>query len=256
MTTNHETLLAVRDLARRYGGVNAVDGVSFDVPAGSLTGMIGPNGAGKSTVLGMIAGAIKPDHGSIVLSGQQIAGLPAYKTSRRGVIRTFQAASVFPRLTVVENLLLGVPPWYGEGLAATLFRRARWRTDQREQIERAQSLLERLGLWTLGDAYAGELSGGQKRLVEIGRAMMARPKLLLLDEPMAGVSRTLAPAIESLIAELRDDGMTVLLIEHELALVERLCSPVIVMAQGRVLMQGEMHEARANPEVRRAYLVG
>jgi ABC-type branched-subunit amino acid transport system ATPase component len=108
----------------------------------------------------------------------------------------------------------------------------------------------------LGDTYAGELSGGQKRLVEIGRAMMSRPKLLLLDEPMAGVSRTLAPTIEALIAELRDEGITVLLIEHELALVERLCSPVIVLAQGRVLMQGEMDEARANAEVRRAYLVG
>ncbi len=256
MSANGEALLSVRDLTRSYGGVHAVDGVSFDVPRGSLTGMIGPNGAGKSTVLGMIAGAIKPERGSILLEGRQIAGLPAYKTSHRGVIRTFQAASVFPRMTVVENLLLGVPPWYGERVGAALLRRRRWRHEEREQIDRAHTLLERLGLWSLGDAYAGELSGGQKRLVEIGRAMMSRPKLLLLDEPMAGVSRTLAPTIEALIAELRDEGMTVLLIEHELALVERLCSPVIVLAQGRVLMQGEMDEARANAEVRRAYLVG
>ncbi len=256
MSADGEALLSVRDLARSYGGVHAVDGVSFDVPRGSLTGMIGPNGAGKSTVLGMVAGAIRPDRGSILLEGQQIAGLPAFKASRRGVIRTVQAASVFPRMTVVENLLLGVPPWYGEGVGAALVRRRRWRRDERAQIDRAHALLERLGLWSLGDAYAGELSGGQKRLVEIGRAMMTRPKLLLLDEPMAGVSRTLAPTIEALIAELRDEGMTVLLIEHELALVERLCSPVIVLAQGRVLMQGEMDEARANAEVRRAYLVG
>jgi branched-chain amino acid transport system ATP-binding protein len=256
MSANRDALLSVRDLARSYGGVHAVDGVSFDVPRGSLTGMIGPNGAGKSTVLGMIAGAIRPDRGSIKLEGQEIARLPAHKTARRGVIRTFQAASVFPRLTVVENLLLGVPPWYGERLGLALVRRGRWRREEREQIDRARTLLERLGLWSLGDAYAGELSGGQKRLVEIGRAMMTRPKLLLLDEPMAGVSRTLAPTIEALVGELRDEGMTLLLIEHELPLVERLCSPVIVLAQGQLLMQGEMDEARANPDVRRAYLVG
>ena len=256
MKAARDALLAVETLAKSYGGVHAVAGVSFDVPRGSLTGMIGPNGAGKSTVLGMIAGAIRPDRGSILLEGQQIAGLPSYKTARRGVIRTFQAASVFPRLTVVENLLLGVPPWRGERIAAALFGRRRWRREERVQVARAYELLDRLGLSSLAEAYAGELSGGQKRLVEIGRTMMARPKLLLLDEPMAGVSRTLAPVIEALIAELREEGMTVVLIEHELALVERLCSPVIVLAQGRVLMQGEMAEARANPEVRKAYLVG
>lgn len=251
-----DALLTVEDLARSYGGIHAVDGVSFAIPRGSLTGMIGPNGAGKSTVLGMIAGAIKPDRGSIMLDAQEISGLPSHRTARRGVIRTFQTASVFARLTVLENLLLGVPPWAGERLVAALFGRRRWHREERGQVARAYALLERLGLTPEADAFAGELSGGQKRLVEIGRAMMATPKLLLLDEPMAGVSRTLAPTIEALVAELRDDGMTVILIEHELGLIERLCSPVIVLAQGRVLMQGEMEECRANPEVRRAYLVG
>ncbi len=246
----------VEDLAKSFGGVHAVDGVSFAIPRGSLTGMIGPNGAGKSTVLGMIAGAIRPDRGSIALEGQEIAGLPSHRTARRGVVRTFQAASVFPRMTVLENLLLGVPPWHGEGIAAALLGRRRWRREEREQVLRARELLARLGISSMADTFAAQLSGGQKRLVEIGRAMMARPRLLLLDEPMAGVSRTLAPVIEALVAELREEGMTVLLIEHELALVERLCSPVVVLAQGRVLMQGEMAEARANPEVRRAYLVG
>jgi branched-chain amino acid transport system ATP-binding protein len=256
VTATSGALLAVRDLARSYGGIHAVDGVSFEVPRRSLTGMIGPNGAGKSTVLGMVAGAIRPDRGSIVLDGQEIAGLSAHKTARRGVIRTFQAAGVFPRMTVVENLLLGVPPWHGERISAAILGRRRWRSEERSQVANAHALLDRLGLTALADAYAGELSGGQKRLVEIGRAMMTRPKLLLLDEPMAGVSRALAPVIEALIGELRDGGMTVVLIEHELALVERLCSPVIVLAQGRVLMQGEMGEARANAEVRKAYLVG
>jgi ABC-type branched-subunit amino acid transport system ATPase component len=251
-----DVLLAVEGLAKHYGGVRAVDGVSFEIPRGGLTGLIGPNGAGKSTVLGMVAGAIRPDHGSIKLDGSQIAGLPPHRAAQKGVIRTFQAASVFPRMTVLENLLLGTPPWAGESIHSSLFLRRRWRREERAQLTRARELLERLDLLNDADAFAGELSGGQKRLVELGRAMMTRPSLLLLDEPMAGVSRTLVPVIEALIGELRQEGMTVLLVEHELAVVERLCSPVIVMAQGRVLIQGEMAECRAHPDVRRAYLVG
>jgi len=256
VSAHPEALLTVDDLARSFGGVHAVDGVSFEIPRGSLTGMIGPNGAGKSTVLGMIAGAIKPERGSITLDGQDITGLPSHRAARRGVTRTFQSASVFPRMTVIENLLLGAQPWWGEGILPALVARRRWREQEQEQVLRAYELVERLALSHVAESFAGELSGGQKRLVEIGRAMMARPRLLLLDEPMAGVSRTLAPVIEGLIAELRGDGMTVVLIEHELGVIDRLCSPVIVLAQGRVLMQGEMDEARANPEVRRAYLVG
>ena len=256
MTAASDSLLVIEGLAKSYGGVRAVDGVSFPVPRGSLTGVIGPNGAGKSTVLGMIAGSIKPDRGSILLDGHEIAGMRSHRVARRGVTRTFQTASVFPRMTVLENLLLGVPPWYGERILSAFVAPRRWRHEERRQVEQAHGLLERLRLSELTDEFGGELSGGQKRLVEIGRAIMARPRLLLLDEPMAGVSRTLAPAIEGLIAELRGEGMTVVLIEHELGMVERLCSPVVVLAQGRVLMQGEMEECRADPEVRRAYLVG
>lgn len=249
-------LLVVEALAKSFGGVRAVDGVSIDVPVGSLTGLIGPNGAGKSTVLGMIAGAIRPDRGRVLLAGEDIAGLPPYEVARRGVIRTFQSASVFPHLTVLENLLLGVPPSDGERIRASFIGRRAWRRAERGQVIEAREILDRLTLSAHADAYAGQLSGGQKRLVEIGRAIMARPRLLLLDEPMAGVSRTLAGPIEQLIANLRSGGMTVILIEHELGLIERLCSPVVVLAQGRVLMQGEMDECRADPEVRRAYLVG
>jgi branched-chain amino acid transport system ATP-binding protein len=248
--------LVVDDLARAYGGVRAADGVSFSVPAGALAGLIGPNGAGKSTVLGMVAGAIKPDRGRILLGDTDIAGRSAVSCARRGVIRTFQSASVFPRLTVLENLLLGTPPWKGESLRSSFVGRRTWRREEAEQVAHARELLARLELAAHADSYAGQLSGGQRRLVEIGRAMMARPRLLLLDEPMAGVSRMLAAPIEALIAELRESGMTIVLIEHELALVERLCSPVIVLAQGRVLMQGEMAECRADPAVRRAYLGG
>jgi branched-chain amino acid transport system ATP-binding protein len=251
-----DVLLAVEGLAKHYGGVRAVDGASFELPRGALTGLIGPNGAGKSTVLGMVAGSIRPDQGSIKLDGKSIVGLPPHRTAQKGVIRTFQAASVFPRMTVLENLLLGVPPWEGERVYASLFLRRKWRREERDLLIHARELLERLDLINHADAFAGELSGGQKRLVELGRAMMTKPSLLLLDEPMAGVSRTLVPVIEGLIGELREEGMTVLLVEHELAVVERLCSPVIVMAQGRVLIQGEMAECRAHPDVRRAYLVG
>jgi branched-chain amino acid transport system ATP-binding protein/branched-chain amino acid transport system permease protein len=249
-------MLAIADLAKAFGGVRAVDGVSFRIPAGALAGLIGPNGAGKSTVLGMIAGAIRPDRGTILLDGESVTGSSPVAMARRGVIRTFQTASVFARMTVLENLLLGSPPWRGERLRAAFLGRRDWRRTEANQVAQARAILARLGLASHTDSYAGELSGGQKRLVEIGRAMMAQPRLLLLDEPMAGVSRTLAAPIEALIQELRDGGMTVVLIEHELGVVERLCSPVIVLAQGRVLMQGEMAEARANPEVRRAYLVG
>ena len=249
-------LLVVEHLAKSFGGVHAVDGVSLSVPAGSLTGLIGPNGAGKSTVLGMIAGAIRPDRGRILLAGEDIAGLASFQVARRGVIRTFQSASVFPRLTVLENLLLGVPPWSGERIRASFIGRRAWRRAEAEQLAQAREILASLKLSAHADSFAGQLSGGQKRLVEIGRAIMANPRLLLLDEPMAGVSRTLAGPIEELIANLRSTGMTVVLIEHELGLVERLCSPVVVLAQGRVLMQGEMDECRADPEVRRAYLVG
>jgi len=255
-TVATEPLLVIEDVARSFGGVRAVDGVTFSVPKGSLTGLIGPNGAGKSSVLGMVAGAIRPDRGRILLDGEDIAGLRPYQVARRGVIRTFQSASVFPHLTVLENLILGVPPSGDESIRSSFFARRRWKRAENEHVAEAREILERLRLSAHADTYASDLSGGQKRLVEIGRAIMAKPRLLLLDEPMAGVSRTLAGPIEELIANLRRDGMTVVLIEHELGLIDRLCSPVVVLAQGKVLMQGEMDELRADPEVRRAYLVG
>ncbi|HLX78197.1 MAG TPA: ABC transporter ATP-binding protein [Acidimicrobiales bacterium] len=249
-------LLVLEGASKAFGGVRAVDDVSLSVPTGSVTGLIGPNGAGKSTVLSMIAGAIRPDRGRILLAGEDITGLPSFRVARHGVIRTFQTASVFPHLTVTENLLLGVPPWWGERIYASFIGRRSWRIQERDQLGRAREILERLRLSAEADSYAGELSGGQKRLVEIGRAIMARPRLLLLDEPMAGVNRILAGPIEELIADLRATGMTVVLIEHELGIVERLCRPVIVLAEGRVLIEGEMEDVRADPDVRRAYLVG
>jgi neutral amino acid transport system ATP-binding protein len=251
-----EPLLVVRDLRRSYGGVRAVESVSFDVQRGSLTGIIGPNGAGKSTVLGMIAGSIRPDGGTIRVAGAEMTGSPSYRVAQRGVIRTFQTASVFPRLTVLENLLLGAGPGRGESIVGALVRRRAWRREEQQLIHQGRALLESLGLARHEDLYAGELSGGERRLVEIARALMAQPRLLLLDEPMAGVNRTVGLTIERLLARLSADGMTLLMIEHELDVVERICNSVIVMVRGRVLLEGNMAEIRDSEQVRRAYLVG
>jgi ABC-type branched-subunit amino acid transport system ATPase component len=251
-----EPLLAVRDLRRSYGGVRAVDSVSFDVPQGSLTGIIGPNGAGKSTLLGLIAGSIRPDGGTVRVAGADTTGLPPYRVAQRGVIRTFQTASVFPRLTVMENLLLGARPGRGESIIGALARRRAWRRDEEQLVQQGRALLESLGLRRHEDLYAGELSGGERRLVEIARALMAQPRLLLLDEPMAGVNRVVGLEIERLLARLSADGMTLLMVEHELDVVERICTSVIVMARGRVLLEGNMAEIRDSEQVRQAYLVG
>ncbi len=251
-----EPLLVVQDLRRSYGGVRAVESVSFSVQPGSVTGIIGPNGAGKSTVLGMIAGSVRPDGGTIRVAGVQTAGLPPYRVAQRGVIRTFQTASVFPRLTVLENLLLGARPGGGESITGALFARRSWRREEQRLAGRGRALLESLGLRRHEDLYAEELSGGERRLVELARALMAEPTLLLLDEPMAGVNRTVGVTIERLLARLAAGGMTLLMVEHELDVVERICDSVIVMARGRILLEGNMAEIRGSDQVRRAYLVG
>jgi neutral amino acid transport system ATP-binding protein len=249
-------LLMVRDLYRQFGGVRAVNGASFEVPNGRITGLIGPNGAGKSTVLNVIAGAIKPSSGEISYREQDITGLPSYKLARRGIIRTFQLSSEFAALTVLENLLVAAPAQRGEALWQAALGKRYWRPQERAMVERARELLVRFDMSAKEDEYAGNLSGGQKRLLELMRGLMAGPALLLLDEPMAGVNPSLARRIEQHLLDLCDEGLTMFMIEHELAVVERLCDPVIVMAQGRVIAQGTMAEVRADREVLDAYLIG
>jgi neutral amino acid transport system ATP-binding protein len=250
-------LLEVRELARNFGGVRAVDGVSFDVEAGTVTGLIGPNGAGKTTALGMIAGAVKPSAGAVVFDGRDVTAKAPMAVARLGLIRTFQISSEFARLTLLENLLVAAPGHPGESLVTSLLLGGRaWKTRERELVERGRELLARFELASKEDEYAGNLSGGQKRLLEIMRALMAQPKLLLLDEPMAGVNPTLGRKIEGHLRELRESGLTMLMIEHELGVVERLCDRVIVMAQGKVISEGTMDSLRKNQEVLDAYLVG
>jgi ABC-type branched-subunit amino acid transport system ATPase component len=252
-----DRLLVVSGLERSFGGVRAVDEVSLHVERGSITGLIGPNGAGKSTALGTIAGALRADAGSVEFDGEDITALAPMKRARRGLIRTFQTSSEFERLTVLENLLVGDQHNPGETLlGALVWGRRSWRAHERAAVARARELLERFQMTDKEDEWAGNLSGGQKRLLEIMRGLMAEPKLLLLDEPMAGVNPTLVRGIEQHLQRLGAEGLTMLMVEHELGVVERLCDRVIVMAQGKVISEGTMDALRRDREVLDAYLVG
>jgi neutral amino acid transport system ATP-binding protein len=249
-----EPIVEVHELARHFGGVRAVDGATFAVGRGTITGLIGPNGAGKSTVAGVIAGFLSPTRGRVAFDGEDITGWPAHRVARRGLVRTFQLSAECPRLTVLENLLIAAPGIDGTTPAGSLLGRRRWRRSEQLAVDAARELLHGFGLADAEDAYAGELSGGQKRLLEIMRGLMARPSLLLLDEPFAGVNPTLSLEVQRLLEELRDAGLTIVLIEHELGAVERLCERIVVMALGRVIAEGTMQELRANREVVDAYL--
>jgi ABC-type branched-subunit amino acid transport system ATPase component/ABC-type branched-subunit amino acid transport system permease subunit len=249
-------ILAVDGLVRRYGGVHAVDGVSFAVAPGSIAGLIGPNGAGKSTVLGLISGFIRLDSGSISFGGRDVSHLPAHRRARLGIVRTFQLPREFRALTTIENLLVAAPRQRGESVAGVVAGRWLWRRDEDALIERAHGLLTLFGMAAQADQRAGRLSGGQKRMLEVMRALMTGPRLLLLDEPMAGLAPALAERVEEACRELAVGGMSILLVEHELRAVERLCERVVVMAQGKVISEGRMAELRTRKEVQDAYVVG
>lgn len=248
--------LEVLDLKMYFGGVHAVDGASFEVAEGVITGLIGPNGAGKSTVVDVISGFRKPTGGRVVYQGRDIASWSADRVARAGLMRTFQLSSEFPRLSVMENLLTAMPALPGNTLTGALRGARHWRRAEAEAVEHGHELLARFGLDGRADAYAGELSGGQKRLLEIARAVAARPKVLLLDEPFAGVNPTLAREVESALIALREDGLTMLLVEHDMGAIERLCQDVVVMANGSVIARGTMAEVASNAEVADAYLGG
>jgi branched-chain amino acid transport system permease protein len=251
-----ETILSCEGLVRSFEGVRAVDDVSMSFERGRLTGIIGPNGAGKSTVLAMLAGTLPPTAGEIYYRGHDVTALPAYRRAQRGLVRTFQLASEFKRLTVLENLLTAIPGQRGETFRGAVLGKRYWGAQERQAIERAAATLERFGLLSLADRYAGDLSGGQRRLVEIMRALMTEPAVLLLDEPMAGVHPRLAHQIGMQLVGLCEGGMTVIMVEHELSIMDEFCDPVIVLAEGRLLAEGTMTALRARQEVVEAYLVG
>jgi branched-chain amino acid transport system permease protein len=251
-----DVILQAIDVSRDFGGVHAVSGVSLSVRRGTVTGLIGPNGAGKSTLLAVLAGTERASSGQVIYNGQDVTAVPAFRRARMGLVRTFQLASEFRRLTVMENLLSAAPGNRGDTMRGAFAGPRYWREDEAAAIDKATGVLRRFGLEELANRYAGDLSGGQRRLVEIMRALMTEPELLLLDEPMAGVHPELARRIGNMLVGLTHGGMTVLMVEHELAIMDEFCDPVIVMAEGSVLAQGTMSQLRERTEVVEAYLVG
>jgi ABC-type branched-subunit amino acid transport system ATPase component len=204
----------------------------------------------------MIAGSVKPTAGAVLLEGVDIAGMPSYKIARQGVGRTFQLSSEFPRMTVLENMLTAVHRQRGDTLRSALLGKRYWRAAEEAMLQRAAELVERFEMARMANELAATLSGGQRRLLEIMRTLMSEPRLLLLDEPMSGVSPTLARRIEAYLLELTSEGLSLLLVEHEMSVVERMCDRVIVMAQGTVLAEGLMTEVRSDQRVLDAYLAG
>jgi len=249
-------LLSVRSISCTFGGVRAVIDVSFSAPVGQITGLIGPNGAGKSTTLGIVAGAIKPTAGTVQFAGADVTRLPSYRRARLGMIRTFQMRGEFDRLTVLENLLVAAPGQLGENVRNIYSVRRTWRRQQRELVDQARELLDQFGILSHENVYAAELSGGQRRLMELARALMAQPRLLLLDEPMAGVSPALRGRLGEHLLELADSGIAIVLVEHELQFVEHVCGHVLVLAQGTVIGEGKMSALRDQAAVLDAYLTG
>ena len=250
-------IIDVQNVTKRFGNVLAVDGCSLQVEKGSITGLIGPNGAGKTTLFNMVAGAFPPSSGKILLDGADVTGLPAHELFGRGLLRTFQIAQEFSNMTSLENLMMVPAGQAGESVFNACFRRGKVGAEELETRRKAEDVLQMLRLTHVKNERAGNLSGGQKKLLELGRVMMASPRVVLLDEIAAGVNRTLLNDLAAVVERLnREQGLTFFVIEHDMDLIARLCDPVIVMAAGSVMMQGPMAEIRNNPEVVEAYFGG
>ena len=249
-----DPVLSLRDLTRDFGAFRAVDGVSLDIRRGSITGLIGPNGAGKTTLFNMVAGSLRPTAGTVTLDGQEITGLPPEALFARGLARTFQIPRPFRRMSVMENVLLPPPGQTGETVMGALFRRGRVAVEESRLRDRARDVLDFVTLAPLADQPAGKISGGQMKLLELARALMGDPKVILLDEPAAGVNPSLTRVLIDRIEELNRRGVTFVVIEHDMDFVMRHCDPVIALAEGRVMFEGTAEEARRNPDLLDAFL--
>ncbi|MBO9136451.1 ABC transporter ATP-binding protein [Rhizobium sp. B230/85] len=248
-------MLQCEEVTMDFGGFRAVDRCSFNVDRGSITGLIGPNGAGKSTMFNMIAGAFRNKSGRIVFEGEDVTALSTDKRFHKGLVRTFQIPHEFQHLTVIENLMMVPPNQPGEGLFRNWLSPRKVRDIEEQTYERARAALEFLELTHMAYERAGRLSGGQKKLLELGRTIMTDAKLVLLDEPAAGVNRTLLRKLEEKIQFLnRERGYTFILIEHDMEMIEKLCGQIICMAEGKVLIRGDFHTVRSDPRVLEAYL--
>lgn len=247
-------LLEIRHLTRSFYGVHALEGVHLDVIAHRITGLIGPNGAGKTTLFNCISGVVPPSSGNVVFDGRDITGWRADRIANAGLVRTFQIARGFPRLTVYENLLLYGRAQPGERVHDALLRTNAARRREAELVQKAHAIADRLNLVRLLNAPASSLSGGQKKLLEIGRVLMADPRIVLLDEPVAGVNPSLAREIAQHLRTLADEGLTILLIEHHMDTIAALCDHVVVLADGKNLAEGSFDELASNPVVQEAYM--
>jgi branched-chain amino acid transport system ATP-binding protein len=250
--------LRVNDLHKSFGGITAVDGATFQVERGSLTGLIGPNGAGKSTTFNLITGMYSPDSGTVTFNGEDITGLEPHQVANRGLVRTFQIARELKDMTVLENMMLAPKGQIGESLWRSVTPGVRGRVvDQEEELlERAWETLEFFEIDHIAEEYAGNLSGGQRKLLEMARALLTDPDMLLLDEPFAGVNPSLEKRLLEHVHELREQGYTFLLVEHDMDLIMDNCEHVIVLHQGRVLTEGTPAEIKSDEEVIEAYLGG
>ncbi len=248
-------MIRVEQLTKRFGGLAAVNNASLQIADGSITGLIGPNGAGKTTLFNVIAGVHAPTSGKVWLDGEDITGLPPHELFNKGMLRTFQIAHEFSSLTVRENLMMVPPDQSGESLRDVWFRGSQVRQREQQVKEKADEVIDFLQIAHVADELAGNLSGGQKKLLELGRTMMVDAKIVFLDEVGAGVNRTLLNTIGDAIIRLNQErGYTFCVIEHDMDFIDKLCNPVIVMAEGSVLAEGTLAEIKANEQVIEAYL--
>ena len=247
-------LLQAKQISKRFGGVSALDNVSLSVAPGSITGLIGPNGAGKTTLFTVLASFTLPDTGSIVFDGRSIHHTTPHHLTQYGLVRTFQVARVLSRLSVLENVLLAAQHHPGENFWQVWLRPQRVSKEEKRQKERAMQILDSVGLAHMAHDYAGALSGGQRKLLELARTLMVQPKLILLDEPAAGVNPTLIQHICGHIQHWNQQGIAFLIIEHNMDVIMSLCDHVWVLAEGRNLADGKPDAIQSNPQVLEAYL--
>jgi len=246
--------LRTEGLSKAFRGVSALADVTLTVPRARVTGIIGPNGAGKSTLFNLITGIAAPDRGRVLLGGTDVTGWPAHRIAASGLARTFQIARELGRLSVLENLLLAAPGQPGEAAWRALLCPGATRRAESQRLEQARELLVRVQLWRLADEPAASLSGGQKKLLELARALMTGARVLLLDEPAAGVNPLLMEQLAGFISDLRGEGLTVVIVEHDMELVASLCDTVCVLAAGQLIAQGPFAEVTGDPRVAEAYL--
>lgn len=247
-------LLSASGLSKSFGGIKAVDNAEIQVPSASITGLIGPNGAGKTTLFNLLSNFIRPDKGRVIFDGEPIQNLQPHQIALQGMVRTFQVARTLSRLSVLENMLLAAQKQTGEKFWQVQFQQHKIAQEQKELRERAMFLLESVGLAHKAYDYAGGLSGGQRKLLEMGRVLMTNPKLILLDEPAAGVNPRLIDDICHRITAWNEQGMTFLIIEHNMDVIMSLCDRVWVLAEGRNLADGTPEEIQQNSQVLEAYL--